>query len=138
MVFVVAISAVYWVIFLIPILLYLSTLLYKKMIGAYRETTRVESVTKSPLLSFLAETSAGTSTIRAFGKQQEFINENNKLLNKNIVACMMQQGVESWLSLRLFFIFMTMFFVSALFCIVYRDKGNAVMMGLMLTYLLIL
>jgi len=31
-----------------------------------------------------------------------------------------------------------MFLVSALFCIMYRDSGNSVMMGLMLTYMLMI
>jgi ATP-binding cassette subfamily C (CFTR/MRP) protein 2 len=42
--------------------------LYRYSINAYRETTRVESITKSPLLSYLSETIAGCSTIRAFEK----------------------------------------------------------------------
>ena len=37
-------------------------------IPSYRENTRIESVTKSPLLNLLSETYNGCSTIRAFGK----------------------------------------------------------------------
>lgn len=50
--------------------------------------TRIESITKSPLLSFLAETGNGASTIRAFKRKEDFIKENNKLLNNNILANM--------------------------------------------------
>jgi ABC-type multidrug transport system fused ATPase/permease subunit len=67
-VLIVAIVAIYWVALIIPIMLYLQLKLYKFAINAYRETTRLESVSKSPLLSFLAETCNGASTIRAFGK----------------------------------------------------------------------
>jgi hypothetical protein len=35
-------------------------------------------MTKSPLLSFMGETFAGSSTIRAFKREQDFIHENNR------------------------------------------------------------
>ena len=77
---------VQWILILLPILFYICAKIYKHSINAYRETTRIESLTKSPLLSFLAETCSGAPTIRAFGKQKEFIKENNKHLNHNILA----------------------------------------------------
>lgn len=73
---IVASIAVQWVLIIIPFLVFLAYKLYKFAIPSYRETTRVESITKSPLLSFLAETCSGASTIRAFGKQKAFIKEN--------------------------------------------------------------
>mmetsp|Transcript_14745 Transcript_14745/g.10646 ORF Transcript_14745/g.10646 Transcript_14745/m.10646 type:complete len:224 (+) Transcript_14745:1231-1902(+) len=64
----VSICAVYWVAFLVPVVVYCSVWIYRRVIGAYRETMRVQSVTKSPLLSLLAEAGVGSTTIRAFKK----------------------------------------------------------------------
>lgn len=52
---------------LFPILFYLGFALVSKVSIALRETARITNITKSPLLSFLAESISGASTIRAFG-----------------------------------------------------------------------
>jgi ABC-type bacteriocin/lantibiotic exporter with double-glycine peptidase domain len=61
-------------------------ILFTYTIKAYRESTRIESITKSPLLNLLSESLNGSSTIRAFGKESNFISTNNEFLNKNILA----------------------------------------------------
>jgi len=38
------------------------------------------------VLSFLGETINGNSTIRAFDRERHFIEENYRLLNRNILA----------------------------------------------------
>jgi len=53
---------------IIPILLMILVPLYKFMMKGYREFTRVESVTKSPLINLMNESLSGGCTIRAFGK----------------------------------------------------------------------
>ena len=94
MIIIISTIVVYLVVLILPVLIYLSVKLYTHSINSFRETTRIESLTKSPLLSFLSETCSGASTIRAFKRENEFINENNKLLNNNILACMWNAGVS--------------------------------------------
>lgn len=62
--------------------------------------------------------------------------ENNKFLNNNIIANMLNQGVSNWFSLRLSFLTICIFAFSASFCIVYRSSGNEVMLSMMLSYIL--
>lgn len=62
-----------WIAIFFPILIFLVIRVYISSIAATKEVTRIESVTKSPLLSFLGETISGCSTIRAFNKKEEFI-----------------------------------------------------------------
>ena len=81
-----AVIVVKWILVLLPVLFFISYKLYVNSIRAFRETTRIESLTKSPLLSFFSETFNGASTIRTFKKQEDFIIENNKQINKNILA----------------------------------------------------
>ena len=80
-VFAVAIYAVYWIGAALPIILMFAFCLVSKVVPSIRETVRISSTTKSPLLSYLGETIAGSTTIRAFNLSDEFIKGNNKLLN---------------------------------------------------------
>ena len=53
---VISIVIVPWISFYFPIMFIIVLWLYKKSISATKEVSRIESVTKSPLLSFLSET----------------------------------------------------------------------------------
>jgi len=85
---IVAVMSVPWILLIAPIILFIAIKLYRYSIASYRETARIESITKSPLISFLQESYSGNSTIRAYKKDYDFIKYNNGLLNKNIVANM--------------------------------------------------
>jgi ATP-binding cassette subfamily C (CFTR/MRP) protein 1 len=65
-VLIVAAIVVKWILLLLPLLIYLVIRLYMNSIASFRETARIESMTKSPLLSFMGETFNGASTIRAY------------------------------------------------------------------------
>jgi ABC-type multidrug transport system fused ATPase/permease subunit len=75
-----------WIGLFYPFLLVIICVLFKLSIAATKEVSRVESVTKSPLLAFLSESISGASTIRAFDRVEDFIAQNNIFLNKNILA----------------------------------------------------
>jgi ABC-type multidrug transport system fused ATPase/permease subunit len=129
---------VYWILLILPILLFISAKIYTYSINSYRETTRIESLTKSPLLSFLSESCNGAPTIRAFGKQKAFIKENNKLLNNNILAITWQTGVSQWFALRLDLVSIVIMAFACAFCIVNRNTVSPVFLGMMLSNILIL
>jgi ABC-type bacteriocin/lantibiotic exporter with double-glycine peptidase domain len=78
---VVAIIAVPWLASVLPVIFIISYCLVWRTIKPFKETVRVQSTTKSPVLSHLGETISGASTIRAFKKTDEFILKNNELLN---------------------------------------------------------
>lgn len=65
---IIAVIVVWWIIFFVPIIFYLVYRVFKRSIAGVKDVTRVESVTKSPLLSFLGETISGASTIRSYDK----------------------------------------------------------------------
>jgi len=134
----VALIVVKWVILLLPVLIYLLVRLYKRSISSMRETTRVESNTKGPLLSYMGETFNGASTIRAFQRQLDFLNTKDDLLNNNIVASRMVMGTQSWFSMRIGWISLTMLAFSTLFCVFYRSQDNQVFVALLFSYILLL
>lgn len=83
---IIAIYAIPWVAFILPIILLISWNLIYRSKRAIKETVRLTSTTKSPLVSYIGETITGSSTIRAFGKVDDFIDGNKVFLNQNIKA----------------------------------------------------
>jgi len=71
----VAAVALWYFTFIFPLLIVVAFYLYGQVIKAIRETARIEKLTKSPLVSFFTETIQGTSTIRAFGYSDKFIED---------------------------------------------------------------
>ena len=69
-IFGVAAFTVPWIITIFPVLLLVLIWLYKQSIAATKEMSRIESVTRSPLLSYLSEVINGNPTIRAFHKER--------------------------------------------------------------------
>ncbi|CAH8871965.1 unnamed protein product [Trichobilharzia szidati] len=51
-----------------------------------RQLKRLESVRRSPVLSYFQETLSGISVIRAFKRENEFLNTCNKLVDENLKA----------------------------------------------------
>lgn len=64
----VAVFTLVWVLLLLPIMLVVSYFLVRRTVKPVKETVRVQSATRSPILSHLGETISGASTIRAFNK----------------------------------------------------------------------
>ena len=48
-----------------------------------RELYRLESISKSPILSYFSETVNGITTIRAYNKQQQFIERHTENIDLN-------------------------------------------------------
>jgi ATP-binding cassette subfamily C (CFTR/MRP) protein 1 len=57
----------WYILAVFPPIIYIGYILFSYTITSYRECTRIESITKSPLLNLLSESLSGSSTIRAFG-----------------------------------------------------------------------
>lgn len=65
---IVATLAVRWILIVVVIVFFLGICLFKYALKGYKECNRIESVSKSPMLSFLQETQTGLTVIRAFGQ----------------------------------------------------------------------
>jgi len=67
-VFAIAAFVIPWILLIFPVVILSTIYLYRASIAATKETSRIESVTRSPLLSYLSEVLNGQATIRAFDK----------------------------------------------------------------------
>jgi ABC-type multidrug transport system fused ATPase/permease subunit len=79
--------------------------IYYMATNYYRHTAielqRLESNSRSPIFAHFIETLQGLSSVRAYGQEQNFLDKNNLLLNKNVQALYTRFYAASWLQLRL-------------------------------------
>jgi len=75
--------------------------LFQHSIPAYRESAKIEAQTKSPMLSLLEESFAGSSSIRAFKRTDLFQEKFEVLLSHNLAANKAQAGSWCWYGVRM-------------------------------------
>lgn len=86
-------------------------------IASSRELTRLDSLTKAPILHYFSETVSGVMSIRCFGKQGTFFQGNVDRVNANLRMDFHNNGSNEWLGFRLEFIGSALLCISTLFMI---------------------
>ncbi|KAK7356408.1 hypothetical protein VNO80_15679 [Phaseolus coccineus] len=86
-------------------------------LASSRELTRLDSITKAPVIHHFSESISGVMTIRAFRKQQEFCVENIKRVNSNLRMDFHNFSSNAWLGFRLELLGSIVFCFSAMFMI---------------------
>ena len=66
-----------------------------------RELTRLDSITKAPVIHHFSESITGVMTIRCFRKQEMFCQENVKRVNANLRMDFHNNGSNEWMGFRL-------------------------------------
>ncbi|KAI8918708.1 hypothetical protein BC831DRAFT_482842 [Entophlyctis helioformis] len=103
---------------------------------ASRELRRLEAVSQSPLYAKFSETLQGAATIRAFGQEQRFVEENFRLINKNHRAHFFLWAANRWLGIRSELAAACMVLVASTSLVLARSVVNAGLAGLCLAYAL--
>ncbi|XP_053313014.1 ATP-binding cassette sub-family C member 2-like [Spea bombifrons] len=111
-------------------------LIQRYYIASSRQIRRLDGASRSPVISHFSETLLGVSTIRAYGHQERFINQNKDVLNENLVCYYNNVISNRWLAVRLEFLGNLMVFFAALFAVQAADKVNPGTVGLSITYAL--
>jgi ABC-type multidrug transport system fused ATPase/permease subunit len=103
-----------------------------------RELKRIESISRSPLFSNLAETLNGISTIRAFRMQAVFVEKQESLINASGSPTFILMCAARWLSIRLESLGALLVLSCAILSTLQRDSQtlSAALVGLILTYAL--
>ncbi|KAI8853864.1 P-loop containing nucleoside triphosphate hydrolase protein [Chytridium lagenaria] len=99
-----------------------------------REIRRLDSVTRSALFAHVSETLSGIATIRAYARQEMFIDDNLRLLDANGRMYYMSILVPIWLSVRLETISAILILLASLFAVVYRYQTSPGLAGLTISY----
>ncbi|XP_022758002.1 ABC transporter C family member 14-like isoform X2 [Durio zibethinus] len=70
-------------------------------LASSRELTRLDSITKAPVIHHFSESISGVMTIRAFRKEDRFCQENVNRVNSSLRMDFHNNGSNEWLGFRL-------------------------------------
>ncbi|PKA57671.1 ABC transporter C family member 4 [Apostasia shenzhenica] len=79
-----------------------------------RELTRLDSITKAPVIHHFSETIQGVMTIRCFKKEERFSQENINRVNASLTMDFHNNGSNEWMGFRLELIGTVVLCISAL------------------------
>ncbi|XP_047348437.1 ATP-binding cassette sub-family C member 5-like isoform X6 [Vespa velutina] len=101
---------------------------------AMRDFKRMESTSRSPVLSFVTTTVQGLHTIHAFKKEKNFIKKFEELLDLNNLCTYMCNAAMRWSAVRLDSLAIACCSITAFFIIFLKGKIPAALAGLAMAY----
>ncbi|XP_062022239.1 ABC transporter C family member 14-like [Rosa rugosa] len=104
-------------IFLLIPLLWLNIWYRGYYLASSRELTRLDSITKAPVIHHFSESISGVMTIRSFRNQNKFTKENVRRVNANLRMDFHNNGSNEWLGFRLELLGSLILCISTLFMI---------------------
>ncbi|KAK2649459.1 hypothetical protein Ddye_016948 [Dipteronia dyeriana] len=104
-------------------------------LSSARELTRLDQITKAPVIHHFSETISGFMTIRSFQKQNRFCEENLTRVNSNLRMSFHNYGSSEWLGFRLELLGSLFFCTATMFMILLPSSIiNPASVGLALSY----
>ncbi|OXB77004.1 UNVERIFIED_CONTAM: hypothetical protein H355_014826 [Colinus virginianus] len=105
-------------------------------VATSRQLKRLESVSRSPIYSHFSETISGTSVIRAYRRQQSFIDISDLKVDANQKSYYPGIISNRWLGIRVEFVGNCIVLFAALFAVIGKNSLNAGLVGLSVSYAL--
>jgi len=131
----IAICTVY-VYFFAPLLVIIA--IYWKIqqyyIASSRELQRLDSISRSPILSHIGESLNGVASIRAFDRMEEFERKNEDHVDSNHRQLLTYQMCLCWLAVRVELISTLLMTISSIFAVSNRHSSQAGLVGLSIVY----
>ena len=122
----------------IPFLSIFGFILTKFYLDGQRPLSRLEKISKSPVLNMVSETIPGASTIRAFKKNNIFINSFYDKINDCYKVNISSKGAENWYHQQFDFIGLFYSLYIVLMTSFFQQNYSAQSVGIMFTYSLLL
>uniref|UniRef100_A0A915EWI1 Multidrug resistance-associated protein 1 n=1 Tax=Ditylenchus dipsaci TaxID=166011 RepID=A0A915EWI1_9BILA len=136
--FIITVTTPVFVVVIVPLaLLYYVSL--KFYVPTSRQLKRLESINRSPIYSHFGETIQGSSSIRAFGKTDEFCLEIEGRVDRFLRIKYLSLVANRWLAVRLEFVGNCVVLFAALFAALSNEGGlisSAGLVGLSVSYAL--
>ena len=98
-----------------------------------RQLQRLQSISRSPIYSHFGETITGATTIRTYGKVNEFIVQSEEKVDDHLKCCYPKNMIDQWLEVRLQLIGNLITFVAVIFVIIYHESVNEGQVGMVIT-----
>ncbi|RKP09575.1 P-loop containing nucleoside triphosphate hydrolase protein [Thamnocephalis sphaerospora] len=105
-------------------------------VATSRELKRIESVSKSPLLTLFGETINGVATIRAFGMERRFFEDNTNRIDDVTRPFYLLWATNRWLSWRTDAVGAFVSFFTGFFVLLNRNAIDAALAGFALSFAL--
>ncbi|TKV96761.1 hypothetical protein SEVIR_9G450700v4 [Setaria viridis] len=133
---VVVMSQVAWQVFVLFIPVFAACVWYQRYyIDTARELQRLVGVCKAPIIQHFAESITGLTTIRSFGKENQFVATNSHLIDAYSQPRFYNMGARYWLCFRLDALSALIFAFSLIFLInLPTGLINPGIAGLAITY----
>ncbi|CAG9327094.1 unnamed protein product [Blepharisma stoltei] len=119
---------------LLPALIWVYFKLKNIYLAAARELTRLEAISRSPILNHFSETLSGGKIIRIFQKSEKFHKKNADLLDINGRLLYSLASIEGWLDVVLGLLGSFFIFILLIAIIILRNEIPIGIVGLTLAY----
>ncbi|XP_066891023.1 multidrug resistance-associated protein 1-like isoform X6 [Kogia breviceps] len=119
----------FFILGIIP-LVFLYFTIQRYYVASSQQIRRLAGASRSLVLSHFSETLLGVSTIRAFGHEQRFIQQNKEVVNENLVCFYNNVISNRWLSVRLEFLGNLMVFFASLLAVLAGNSIDSAIVGL--------
>lgn len=124
-----------YLILLVPLIIFPTNYIRKIYMKNSRELTRLESISRSPIISHFTESLNGVVHVRVFGQIANFIKKNQEFIDRNTRVNLSLNGCRHWM--RLYLELVSALLVISLFwiAVAFRDQVSSAVVGLCMAYL---
>ena len=117
-----------------PILVIIGYFWTKYTIKCMRELYRIEGNVRSPILNITNETIPGTTIIRIFKNENNYLNDFYKNIDENLKVKLILNGVRNLYDIFLDSLTTSLIIFLVIFCLVYQNSFSPSQIGLIITY----
>ncbi|KAI9439889.1 ABC transporter [Lactarius indigo] len=125
-----------WFLIAVAVVLVLYAVAFTFYRASAREMKRLDAILRSSLYSHFSETLSGIATIRAYGEEQRFFNENRDRVNIENRAYWMTVTNQRWLGIRIDLLGTLLILVVAMLTVATRFSVSPAQTGVALSYIL--
>ena len=125
-----------YLIILIPVIIFPGRMISKIYINISRELTRLESISRSPIVNSFKEALSGSKFIRVFNQAQNFIDQNQEKIDCNTKINYSISGCQQWMRLYLELLSASLIITLYFLAILFRNDVSSAVVGLCLSYLI--
>lgn len=116
----ISLQSVFLLLLIIPLVI-VYYLIQKIYISTSRQLKRIDLTSRSPIYSHFSETIQGTSSIRAYSANEQFIKESNHRIDTNHKYYYQSLISSCWLGIRLEFVGYCIVFLASIFAVINKD-----------------